>query len=60
MQQIDLGPAGIRANIEHYNSVIQERSQHLNQAIEQMNHWLAELTKELNAQSHIQDNHTPG
>lgn len=55
MTQVDIGPAGIRANIEHYNAVIQERSQHLNLAIEQMNHWLAELTKELNAQDNIQD-----
>jgi len=55
MTPVDLGPAGIRANIEHYNAVIQQRSQHLNQAIEQMNHWLAELTKELDAQDNIPD-----
>jgi hypothetical protein len=46
---IDLGPAGIRANIEHYNAVILERSQHLNQAIEQMNYWLEQISKELDA-----------
>ena len=57
---IEIGPAGIRANIEHYNAVIQERSSHLNQAIEQMNYWLAQISKELHAQSHIQDNNTPG
>ena len=55
MTQVDIGPAGIRANIEHYNAVIQERSQHLNLAIEQMNHWLAELTKELTAQDNIHE-----
>ena len=57
---IDIGPAGIRANIEHYNSVIHQRTQHLNQAIEQMNYWLEQISKELNAQDNIQDNHTTG
>ena len=55
-----LGPAGIRANIEHYNAVIHERAQHLNQAIEQMNFWLEQISKELDAQDNIQDSNTPG
>ena len=56
----ELGPAGIRANIIHLNAVIQQRTQHLNEAIEQMNFWLNQISKELNAQDNIQDNHTPG
>jgi hypothetical protein len=54
-----LGPAGIRANIIHLNAVIQQRTQHLNEAIAQMNFWLNQISKELNAQDNIQDNHTP-
>jgi hypothetical protein len=55
---IEIGPAGIRANIEHYNAVILERSDHLNQAIEQMNYWLNQITKELHAQDNIQDHNS--
>lgn len=56
----DLGPAGIRANIIHLNAVIQQRTQHLNEAIAQMNFWLNQISKELNAQDNIQDHNSQG
>jgi len=60
MPSIDLGPAGIRACIEHYNCVIQQRSQHLQEAIDQINALLNHVSKEQNAQSNIPHNHSPG
>ena len=53
-----LGPAGIRANIIHLNAVIQQRTQHLNEAIAEMNFWLDQISKELNAQDNIQDHNS--
>ena len=58
MSEIDLGPAGIRACIEHYNSVIAERTQHLQEAIDQMNRLLNHVSKALHAQSNIQHNNS--
>ena len=60
MTQVDLGPAGIRANIIHLNAVIQQRSQHLQEAIDQINALLNHVSKEQNAQSNIPHNHSPG
>lgn len=60
MSSIDLGPAGIRACIEHLNAVIEQRSQHLQEAIDQINTLLNHVSKEQNAQSNIPDNHSPG
>ena len=57
---IDLGPAGIRACITHYNAVILERTQHLQEAIDHMNRLLNQISKELHAHSHLPNNHTPG
>jgi hypothetical protein len=55
-----LGPAGIRANIMHWDSVAKQRADDLQAALEQLNYWLNQISKELNAQDNIQDNHTPG
>ncbi len=60
MSEIDLGPAGIRACITHYNAVIIERTKHLQEAIDHMNLLLNHVSKELHAQSHLPNNHTPG
>ena len=45
----DIGPAGIKANIIHYNAVIAERTQHLQEAIDQMNYWLDQIAQQLPA-----------
>ena len=55
-----LTPAGLRATIEYWDTEIHSRSQHLQQAIAEMNHSLQQLTKELHAQDNIQDNNSPG
>jgi hypothetical protein len=55
-----LTPAGLRARIQYWDARIQQQSQDLQHSIAEMNHSLQQLTKELNAQDNIQDNHTPG
>lgn len=56
----DTGPAGIRANIVHWDAVAKQRAQDLQAALDQLNYWLNQISKELNAQDDIQNNHTPG
>jgi hypothetical protein len=54
----DIGPAGIRANILHWDSVAKQRADDLQAALEQLNYWLDQISKELHAQSIIPDNHS--
>ena len=54
----DIGPAGIRANIMHWDSVAKQRADDLQAALEQLNYWLNQISKEQNAQSNIQDNNS--
>lgn len=56
MTQVDLGPAGIRANIVHYNAMVHERADALNLAIKQLNHWLKQAQKDIDAKTlHVQN-----
>jgi hypothetical protein len=56
----DIGPAGIRANILHWDAVAKQRADELQAALDRLNYWLDQISKELNAQSIIQDNNSPG
>jgi hypothetical protein len=51
MTQVDLGTAGIKANIVHWNAVVNQRADDLNEAIQQLNYWLAQAKKDLDAKT---------
>jgi hypothetical protein len=53
-----LTPAGLRATIEYWDAEIHSRSQRLQQAIAEMNQCLQQLSKDIHAQSNIQDNNS--
>ena len=55
---IEIGPAGIRANIEHYHSLIQAADDDLERLQDQLDFWLLTLKK-----THAQEvfvSHTQG
>ena len=48
MTQVDLGPAGISANIEHYKSLVLQKQTELHQAESELIFWTL-IQKEHNA-----------
>jgi hypothetical protein len=58
MTQVDLGPAGIAANIEHYEHLVIQKQNELKQAQDELVFWTATL-KETHAQE-VYLRHTQG
>jgi hypothetical protein len=50
MKQVDLGPAGITANIEHYKSLVLQKQTELHQAESELIFWTL-VQKEHHAQT---------
>ena len=55
MTQVDLGPAGITANIEHYKALVLQRQTELHQAESELIFWTL-IQKEHRAQTILLQN----
>jgi hypothetical protein len=58
MKQVDLGPAGIAANIEHYQALVIQKQNELKQAEDELIFWCL-IQKEHRAQE-VLLSHTQG
>jgi hypothetical protein len=55
MTQVDLGPAGIRANIEHYQSLVQAAEYDLERLRDQLDLWLLTQKEHRAKKVHVQN-----
>lgn len=53
MTQVDLSPAGIRANIEHYQALVLQRQNELKQAEDELIFWCLILKEQSGAQTTV-------
>ena len=47
----EIGTAGIKANIVHWDAVVRQRSDELQAALEQLNYWLKQAQKDIDAKT---------
>ena len=59
MKQVDLGPAGIQANIEHYKALVVQKQNELRQMEDELVFWTL-IQKEHRAQTTVLHQNTLG